>query len=217
MAIPGPRMRPKFRGVSHEWAFFASLGIGAALVASASGAREVVAAAIFAGSVAAMFGASALYHRVMWPTQERRRLFAKIDHAGVYLLISGTYTPFGLLVLDGAWRWVVLGVVWAGAACAILLKIFWSEAPKWVPATIGIGLGWVGVVAFPQLAQIGTAGMVLLVIGGLCYTVGAIVYATRKPDPIPHTFGYHEIFHLLVIAAAACQYVTIAFFVLQRD
>jgi hemolysin III len=111
----------------------------------------------------------------------------------------------------------VLGVVWAGTACAILLKIFWSEAPKWVPATIGIGLGWVGVVAFPQLAQIGTTGIVLLVIGGLCYTVGAIVYATRKPDPVPHAFGYHEIFHLLVIAAAACQYVTIAFFVLQRD
>jgi len=215
MAVQGPRTRPKFRGVSHEWAFFASLGIGAALVASASDAREIVSAAVFAASVAAMFGASALYHRVLWPTPERRRLFAKLDHAGIYLLISGTYTPFGLLVLSSAWRWWVLGTVWAGAAAAITLKIIWGEAPKWVPATIGISLGWIGVIAFPQLAKIGTAGIVLLLTGGLCYTVGAIVYALRRPDPVPHVFGYHEIFHLLVIAAAACQYVTIAFFVLR--
>jgi hemolysin III len=214
MAVTGTRTRPKFRGVTHEWAFFASLGIGAALILSASGTREHIAAAVFAGSVATMFGASALYHRVMWPTPEMRRLFAKLDHAGVYLLIAGTYTPFGLLVLDGAWRWTVLGIVWAGAVAAIALKIVWGSAPKWVAAAIGIALGWVGVVAFPQLAKIGVAGIVLLVAGGLCYTAGAIVYALRRPDPIPDVFGYHEIFHALVVAAAACQYVAIAFFVI---
>jgi hemolysin III len=207
-------MRPKYRGVSHEWAFFASIGVGAALVANASEAREVVAASIFAGSVATMFGASALYHRVMWPTPELRRLFAKLDHAGVYVLIAGTYTPCCLLVLTGAWRWTILAVVWTGAAAAIIVKIVWSSTPKWVPATIGIGLGWVGVVALPQLTKIGIAGLVLLVAGGLCYTGGAVVYALRRPDPVPHVFGYHEIFHALVIAAAACQYVAIAFFVL---
>jgi hemolysin III len=207
-------MRPKYRGVSHEWAFFASIGVGAALVVNASEAREVVAAAVFAGSVAAMFGASALYHRVMWPTPELRRLFAKLDHAGVYVLIAGTYTPCCLLVLTGAWRWTILAVVWTGAAAAIVVKIVWSSTPKWVPASIGIGLGWVGVVALPQLTKIGIAGLVLLVAGGLCYTAGAVVYALRRPDPVPHVFGYHEIFHALVIAAAACQYVAIAFFVL---
>jgi hemolysin III len=207
-------MRPKYRGVSHEWAFFASIGVGAALVANASEAREVVAASIFAGSVATMFGASALYHRVMWPTPELRRLFAKLDHAGVYVLIAGTYTPCCLLVLTGAWRWTILAVAWTGAAAAIIVKIVWSSTQKWVPATIGIGLGWVGVVALPQLTKIGIAGLVLLVAGGLCYTAGAVVYALRRPDPVPHVFGYHEIFHALVIAAAACQYVAIAFFVL---
>jgi hemolysin III len=202
------------RGVTHEWAFFASLGTGAALIASASGARERVAAAVFAGSVAAMFGASALYHRVLWPTPEQRRLFAKLDHAGVYLLIAGTYAPFGLLVLSGAWRWTVLGIVWTGAAAAIGLKVVWGSAPKWVPATIGIGLGWVGAVAFPQLTKVGAVGLALLVAGGLFYTAGAIVYALRRPDPFPAVFGYHEIFHALVVAAAACQYVSVAFFVL---
>ena len=209
-----PRTRPRFRGVSHKWAFFASLGAGAALMVDASGARARFAAGIFAASVAAMFGASALYHRVTWPTPERRRLFAKLDHAAIYLLISGTYTPFALLVLEGAWRWSLLIVVWTGALAAIVLKIVWGDTPKWVPATIGIGLGWIGVVAFPQMTEIGVAGMTLIVIGGLCYTVGAVVYARRRPDPFPRSFGYHEVFHLLVIAAAACQYVAIAFFVL---
>src|SRR5436190_1563364 len=216
MTTHDPRLRPRFRGVSHEWAFFVSIGLGAALIISASGARAVVSAAIFAASVALMFGASAVYHRVSWPTATRRRLFAKLDHAGIYLLISGTYTPFGLLVLAGAWRWSVLGVVWAGALGAIALKVARPASPKWVPAAIGIGLGWVGVVAFPQLAKIGAAGLTLVVAGGAFYTLGAVVYATRRPNPFPRVFGYHEIFHVLVIAAAACQYVAIAFFVLPR-
>ncbi len=216
MTSHDPRLRPRFRGVTHEWAFFASTGVGAALIMGASGARQVVSAAIFAASVAAMFGASALYHRVSWPTAARRRLFAKLDHAGIYMLIAGTYTPVGLLVLEGAWRWTVLGIVWVGALLAILVKIFWADGPKWVPATIGIALGWVGVVALPQLAEVGAAGISLLVAGGACYTLGAIIYARRRPNPLPHAFGYHEIFHLLVIAAAACQYVAIAFFVLPH-
>jgi hemolysin III len=190
--------------------------VGAALIVSASGARATVSAAIFAGSVAAMFGASALYHRVQWPTASRRQLFAKLDHAGIYLLIAGTYTPVGLLVLEGVWPWIVLSIVWAGAVAAIALKIVWGGAPKWVAALIGVALGWVGVVAIPELAKIGAAGLTLLLVGGACYTVGAIVYARRRPNPVPTAFGYHEIFHLLVIAAAAFQYVAIAFFVLPR-
>jgi len=211
-----PRTRPRFRGVTHEWAFFVSIGLGVALVISAEGARATVSAAVFAATAAAMFGASALYHRVLWTSARRRRMFAKLDHAAIFLLIAGTYTPFGLLVLSGAWRWTILAIVWAGAAAAISLKLVWGSAPKWVPATIGIVLGWVGVVAFPQLLRVGAAGLALLLAGGICYTLGAVIYARKRPDPIPHAFGYHEVFHALVIAAAACQYVAIAFFVLPR-
>jgi hemolysin III len=210
------RTRPRFRGVTHEWAFFVSIGVGAALIISAHGARATVSAAVFAAAVAAMFGASGLYHRVLWTSVERRRLFAKVDHAAIYLLIAGTYTPFGLLVLNGAWRWTVLAIVWTGTAAAIALKLVWGTAPKWVPAVIGISLGWVGIIAFPQLTRIGAGGLALVLAGGICYTLGAIIYARRRPDPVPHAFGYHELFHLLVVAAAACQYVAIAFFVLPR-
>jgi hemolysin III len=132
----------------------------------------------------------------------------------IYALIAGTYTPFGLLVLTGAWQVVVLAIVWSGAAAAMLLKLVWVDSPKWLAAAIGIALGWVGVVAFPQLARIGVVGMVLIVAGGVLYTAGSIVYARRRPDPAPAVFGYHELFHALVIAAAACQYAAIAFYVL---
>jgi hemolysin III len=176
--------------------------------------RPRVAAIVFATSVVTMFGASALYHRVDWSPRWRLRL-RRIDHAMIYGLIAGTYTPFGLLVLHGSWRIVVLAVVWAGAATAALLKVVWVHAPKWLAAAVGIGLGWVGVVVTPQLAHvIGASGLTLLVAGGLAYTAGAVVYALKRPDPLPALFGYHEIFHALVIAAVACQYSVVAFYVL---
>ena len=145
-----------------------------------------------------------------------RRWMRRVDHAGVYLLIAGTYTPVSLLVLHGNWGRVVLSVVWSGALVAILLKFLWVDAPKWLAVAVGLALGWVAVVALPQLAErLGVAPFVLLVCGGLLYSAGAIVYARRKPDPIPHVFGYHEVFHGLTIAAAACQYVAIAVFVVR--
>ena len=158
-----------------------------------------------------MFGASALHHRVTW--RERGYLWSRrIDHAGVYLAIAGTYTPFGLLVLAGTWRIVVLAIVWGGAAAAILLKFVWVEAPKWLAAVIAISLGWVAVIVFPQLVDgIGWDGTTLLLAGGLCYTVGGLVYALRRPNPLPAVFGYHEIFHALVVAAVALQYAVVAF------
>ena len=140
----------------------------------------------------------------------------RIDHAGVYLLIAGTYTPLSLLVLRGAWRPAILTIVWTGALAAIVLKFVWVDAPKWLAAAIGIALGWVAVVALPQLvARLNPAAVVLLVVGGLAYTAGAIVYARGSPDPIPSVFGYHELFHALTIVAVACQYVAIAVFVLR--
>ena len=142
----------------------------------------------------------------------------RADHAGVYLLIAGTYTPVGLLALDGTWQWVVLGTVYAGAAAAILLKFAWVDAPKWLAAVIGIALGWVAIVALPQLAsRLGGVAIALLAAGGLAYTAGAIVYARRRPNPFPATFGYHELFHGLTVVAVACQYVAIAFYVIGVD
>jgi hemolysin III len=140
----------------------------------------------------------------------------RVDHAGIYLLIAGTYTPVGLLTLRGTMREVVLGIVWIGAAAAILMKFVWVGAPKWLSAVTGIALGWAGVAAMPQVARYaGITAVVLLGIGGLAYTAGAVVYARRRPDPVPKVFGYHEVFHALTIVAVTCQYVAIAFFVVK--
>ena len=207
--------RPLLRGVLHQAAFAASLVGGVFLVAGADGSRRRAAAAVFAASVAACFGASALYHRVTW-TPRRRLWMRRVDHAGVYLLIAGTYTPVGLLVLDGAWRVVVLAIVYAGAAAAIVLKFAWVEAPKWLAAVLGIALGWTGVLVLPQLAtRLGPTAFSLIGAGGLAYTAGGIVYARRRPDPFPAVFGYHELFHALTIVAVACHYLAIAFFVVD--
>jgi hemolysin III len=206
--------RPRLRGVSHQYAFFVSLAFGGLLVAGASGAAERAATAVFAGAVATMFGVSALYHRVTWEPRARR-LMRRLDHAAIYLLIAGTYTPFALLALSGVWRWTVLPIVWGGALAAIALKVAWIDGPKWLSAAIGIALGWVGVVALPQLWEhAGPTGVALLLLGGILYTAGALVYTARRPNPVPAVFGYHELFHALVIAAAACQYAAVALFVL---
>jgi hemolysin III len=203
-------VKPRLRGVLHEGAFFVSLAVAPLLILSADATRSRVAAAVFAASVATCFGASALYHRVTWSPPVRRWM-RRADHAGVYLLIAGTYTPVSLLVLDGMWGRVILLVVWAGALAAIVVKCFWVDAPKWVAAVIGVALGWVAVVALPQLVDhLQASALTLLIAGGLLYTAGAVVYARRKPDPAPAFFGYHEVFHALTIAAAAAQYVAIA-------
>jgi hemolysin III len=212
-AAPAPR--PKLRGVLHEAAFFVAVVIGVLLAVFSDGTRETVAAIIFAASVAAMLGASALYHRVTWSPRIRPWM-RRLDHAGIYLLISGTYTPVGLLTRRGATRDVVLAVVWAGAAAAIAFKFAWVRAPKWISAATGIALGWVGVVAMPQIfTHAGVAAFVLLLVGGLAYTGGAVVYALKRPNPVPAVFGYHEVFHALTLVAVACQYVAIAFWVLH--
>jgi len=213
--VPPARAKPLLRGVLHQAAFFVSLAVAPLLILGADGGRARLAAAVFAGSVAACFGASALYHRVTW-TPRVRLWMRRVDHAGVYILIAGTYTPVSLLVLRGAWRPTILAIVWTGAAAAIVLKFVWVGAPKWLAAAIGIGLGWVAVAALPQLiSHIDPVGVTLLVAGGLAYTAGAVVYARRRPDPVPAVFGYHELFHALTIVAVTCQYVAIALFVVR--
>ncbi|MGZ4408149.1 MAG: PAQR family membrane homeostasis protein TrhA [Gaiellaceae bacterium] len=219
MAVPpltSPALpRPLLRGVLHQAAFPVSLVVGTLLIVGADGTRRHAAAAVFAGSVAVCFGASALYHRVTW-TPRVRPWMRRVDHAGVYLLIAGTYTPVCLLALNGAWRLVVLVMVWVGASAAAVLKFAWVEAPKWVAAVLGLALGWAGIAVLPQLAtRLNPAAVALLGVGGLAYTAGAIIYARRRPNPLPAVFGYHELFHALTLVAVACQYVAIAFFVIR--
>ena len=210
-----PLGKPLLRGVFHQIAFWASLAVGALLIASADGGLGHVAASVFAVSVALCFGASALYHRVTW-TPRVRPWLRRVDHAGVYVLIAGTYTPVCLFALGGAWRLAVLSTVYFCAVVAIVFKFAWVDAPKWLAVGIGLALGWGALAVLPQLIdRLNPAAIVLLGVGGLAYTLGAIVYARRQPDPAPAVFGYHEIFHALTIVAVACQYVAIAFFVVR--
>ena len=205
--------RPRLRGAFHLYAFVVFALLGTLLVASASGGRERLAAAAFCGCLVLTFGVSALYHRVTW-RPAARRVMRRLDHASIYLLIAGTYTPYGLLVLSGAWQFSILGIVWIGAALAIVQRLLWLDAPRWVPVGAGIILGWVGVVALPQIIEAsGGSGTALVAAGGILYTLGAVVYAVGRPDLVPAVFGYHELFHLLTVIAASCQFAAIALLV----
>jgi hemolysin III len=207
--------KPRLRGVSHQWAFFVSVAIGAVLVVAAPSGQPRLAAAIYALSVAGLFGTSALYHRITWASQAARRWMRRLDHSMIFVLIAGTYTPFALLVLDGDLATIILIVVWAGALAGVLMKLVWIDAPKALVAVTYIMLGWVAVAAFPAMIErLGVAATTLVAVGGLLYTLGALVYAFQRPDPAPSVFGYHEVFHALVILAAALQYAVIAFYVI---
>lgn len=201
---------PRLRGVFHQYAFFAALAAGTVLVLVADGLRERLAAWIYAAALAAMLGASALYHRFPWRTAAARLRARRVDHAMIYVFIAGTYTPFALLAFGGALRVVVLATVWGGAALGLALELAWIDSPRWLSAFAYLGVGWVGVVAVPELFSEGIAVGVLLAVGGGLYTVGALAYATTWPNPFPATFGFHEVFHLLVVAAAAAQFVAVS-------
>lgn len=208
-------VKPRFRGVSHEWAFFLSIGLGIALLTIADTTLKLVAVGIYSASLCGLFGTSALYHRINWRTSKARMLMRRLDHSMIFLLIAGTVTPFALLTMSGTWSTAILIAVWTAAALGITIELIWTTSPKWVSALIYIAVGWIGAVAFPHI--VGTAGLwagVLIAVGGALYTTGAVVYATGRPNPSPALFGYHEIFHLFVIGAAALHFAAIAFFAL---
>jgi len=195
--------------VFHQYGFLVALVAGTVLVLGAPTATAAVAAAVYAASVCALFGVSALYHRITW-TPPVRRWLRHLDHAMIFVLIAGTYTPIGLLVLEGPLATWVLVVVWGGAVAGIALNLGWRQAPGWVGVVVYVALGWVAVVALPQLLrQLGVVGTGLLVAGGLAYSAGALVYARRRPNPAPAVFGYHEIFHLLVVVGVALHFAAV--------
>ena len=189
-------LKPRLRGVLHQWACACSLPLGVALVIVAGTARGRIAVSVYALSLIGLFGTSALSHRINWRSVTVRDWMRRLDHSMIFVLIAGSYTPFAMLVLHGPLAIVILVAVWAGALLGLGFNLLWSDAPKWLHATLYVSLGWVAVAALPQLGRaIGLAGMTLLGLGGVLYTMGAVVYAVRRPDPVPAVFGYHEVFH----------------------
>ena len=206
--------RPRMRGVLHECAFFVSLVSGAVLVAVAPTAGSSLVLAVYAVSASALFGVSALFHRHMWTPAGRRRM-RRVDHSTIYLAIAGSYTAVAGIALGGWARIAVLCIVWGGAIVGITLRQAWLDAPKWVIALPYVVVGWSAVVVIPQLVHaLGGLGFGLLVAGGLAYSFGALVYARKRPNPVPGVFGYHEVFHACTIVGAVLHYVVIAAFVL---
>jgi hemolysin III len=204
-----PRPKPLLRGVSHELAAGVALFAWLALALFAASTRALVAANVYGVSLVSLFVVSAVYHRPTW-TPRSRLFMRRLDHAAIFLLIAGTYTPMCLLLAPGTGR-VILAVVWSGAALGIVQSVFWVHAPKPLVAAAYVVLGWVVVPVLPTLSgTLGAGAVALLAAGGGLYTLGAVIYATRRPDPFPRVFGYHEIFHALVIAAAACHFTVVA-------
>ena len=208
-------LRPRLRGVFHQWAFVAAVAGGIVLVVLADGPREVLSSWVYAGALAAMFGASALYHRFPWKSAARKVWARRLDHSMIFVFIAGTYTPFALLCFGGTTQWLVLVTVWAGAALGLLLELVWIDSPRSLSALAYLAVGWVGILAVPQMfSGIGIPGAVLVIVGGGLYSLGAVIYAAQWPNPFPRTLGFHEIFHLLVVAAAVTQFVAVSLVVM---
>jgi hemolysin III len=201
--------KPRLRGRIHQVAFWISVPSGVVLVALADGAVQTAVASIYAVSLTAVFGASAAYHRGEW-SDRAHAWMRRLDHSMIYLLIAGSYTPVTVLILDGPWEAVLLSLAWAGAAVGVTLKLLRPHGLSVTSAILYMGLGWLAMIALPKLlVGMTTAEAVLMIAGGLLYTAGAIVFASKRPDPLPETFGYHEIWHAFIVAAATCHYAMI--------
>lgn len=201
------------RGWLHLWAFVAfvlACTTLSMLAAAVAGGAAAVATTVYGVTVLGLFGTSALYHRRTWATARSRLLMKRLDHSMIFLFIAGTYSPIAALAMEpGTARWV-LTVVWVGAIAGVVLTTAWPSAPSWVGVPIYLALGWVAVLVLPDLLRsVGVAALVLLLVGGLCYTLGALSYAARWPNPWPRTFGYHEFFHAATVLAAICHQVAI--------
>ncbi|MGA8725641.1 MAG: hemolysin III family protein [Acidimicrobiales bacterium] len=207
-------VKPVLRGVIHQVAFFVSLASGLALILVAPTTGSALVMAVYAVSISSLFGTSTLFHRRTWGPVGRRRM-RRADHSAIFLAIAGTYTAVAGIALDGWARTTLLAIVWAGALVGIAIRQLWLDAPKWVITIPYVTVGWAALVVLPQLERaLGPAGFTLLLLGGLAYSAGAVVYAAKRPNPVPGVFGYHEVFHACTVVGAVLHYVAIAFFVL---
>jgi hemolysin III len=212
-AAAPPPVKPRLRGWLHLWSLVVSVVACAALTvvaASVDGTAGALSTAVYGVTILGLFGVSALYHRRTWTVPRHRVLMRRLDHSMIFLFIAGTYTPVSVLALPPETATWVLAVVWGGALAGVALKTAWPQAPSWVGVPIYVALGWVAVFVLPALMRGGgVAALVLLLAGGLLYTAGGVVYALRRPDPWPTTFGYHEVFHAATVLAAACHHIAI--------
>jgi hemolysin III len=197
--------KPTWRGWIHAGTFPLTIVGGIVLIALAEGAPAKLASAVFTLTSMLLFGNSALYHRFNW-NPRTRVLLKRIDHANIFLLIAGTYTPLSILALPPDKGWTLLAIVWGGALLGIGFRVFWIDAPRWLYVPIYLLLGWAAVMYIGDLLAVSVAMMVLVIVGGLLYTIGAIVYALKKPNPWPGTFGFHEIFHTCTVLAFMCHW-----------
>jgi hemolysin III len=202
------------RGWLHTYAFFVAIAAGAvltALAASRPGAAPLVSCLIYSVTVCGLFGVSALYHRRKW-TPRAWAVMRRLDHSMIFVFIAGTYTPFSVLALRGTTQTVILATVWIGALAGVGLKLVWPHAPRWASTPLYIALGWVAIFVMPEvLHTVGVTSMVLLLAGGVAYSVGAVFYALRRPNPWPTVFGHHEFFHACTLVAAICHMIAIYF------
>lgn len=214
--MQGTDLIPHLRGVSHQWAFWFALAAAATLVALAPAGTARVASVVYGAGLCLMLAASALYHRLKC-SDRVRSVLCRIDHGAIYVFMAASYTPVALILLDGTLRWAVLAFVWAAALGGVALSVAWITAPRLLFAISYVALGWAVVIAFPELmADLDLAPIVLFGAGGLLYSAGAVIYALRRPNPWPSTFGFHEIFHALVVAAALIHFVAMAGWVIPR-
>jgi hemolysin III len=208
--------RPLLRGWLHLVAFVVTIVAVPIVIARAPTTGAAAALSVYLLSIGALFGVSAAFHRIRWSPAARRRM-RRADHATIFIAIAGTYTAVAGLALTGWARVLILCLVWGGAAVGITLRQLWLDAPKWAIAVPYVVVGWCALAVLPQLLHaLGGAGFGLLFAGGAAYTVGAIVYAVRKPDPVPGVFGYHEVFHACTVVGAALHFAVIAVYALPR-
>lgn len=205
--------KPSWRGWIHAGTFPLAIAAGVVLVALADGAAAKWSAAVFMASSLLLFGISALYHRVPWSPRVRA-VFRRLDHSNIFLLIAGTYTPLAVNALAFPKSVILLSIIWGGALLGIAFRIFWLSAPRWLYVPLYVLLGWAAMLYIVDLVQFNVAMMVLVLVGGVAYTIGAVFYALKRPNPVPGVFGFHELFHTCTVVAFLCHWTAILLAVL---
>jgi hemolysin III len=209
--------KPRLRGLLHAYAFFVAAVSGMVLCALAATRPDrgaILSCLVYSSTVCALFGISALYHRRAW-SERGYQLMRRLDHSMIFVFIAGTYTPFCVLLLPPRSGTIVLTVVWAGALAGVAMKAIWPHAPRWLSAPLYLALGWVAVAVLPDIRRGSVTALVLLLLGGIAYSAGAIFYALRRPNPWPTVFGHHEFFHAFTLVAALSHHIAIYFALFQ--